>query len=259
LYLLFSLSGSGRNGRSSHGHNDALSIEVSAGGRAFIVDAGSYVYTADLHQRHLFRSTAYHSTIQIDAAEQNTTNERVPFVIGNEAHPRLLDWETTPERDYVRAEHAGYARLGQTVTHRRSVTFDKTGGWWLVEDEILGTGEHAIAVRFHFDAGLEVEARGGKHADAMDEWMAVACDKMNENAVRLFVCALDLQQPPTLEQQFTSNHYGSKLPSVSACWSVTASLPCKLRWAIVPLNAGESIEERMKVVQSLKPNDGQAV
>lgn len=255
-YLLFNLSGAGGNGRGSHGHNDALSIEVSAGGRAFIVDPGTYVYTADLLQRHLFRSTAYHSTIQIDDAEQKTTNAGTPFVIGDEAHCRLLDWETTPELDYVRAEHAGYARLGQSVTHRRSVTFDKTDGWWLVQDEIRGEGEHTIAVRFHFDAGLEVEARGGKHGDAIDECIAVAWDTMSENAARLFVCALDLQQPPHLEQQFTSKHYGSKLSSVSACWSVTTSLPCKLRWAIVPVGDGESIEKRMKVVQSRKSNDG---
>ncbi|MBC8030879.1 MAG: alginate lyase family protein [Pyrinomonadaceae bacterium] len=255
-YLLFNLSGAGGKRRGSHGHNDALSIEVSAGGRAFIVDPGSYVYTADLHQRHLFRSTAHHSTIQIDAVDQNTTNELAPFVIGDEAHPRLLDWQTTPERDYVRAEHAGYARLGQSVTHRRSVTFDKAAGWWLVEDKILGTGEHTIAVRFHFDAGLDVEARHEKSADGSGQSMVVACDKMademSENAARLFVCALDSQQQPQLEQQFTSKHYGSKLPSVSACWSVTASLPCKFRWAIVAVGVGESVEERLKVVQSPK-------
>ena len=29
LYLLFNASGSGVNGRGSHGHNDALSLEVS--------------------------------------------------------------------------------------------------------------------------------------------------------------------------------------------------------------------------------------
>ncbi|HEX2270530.1 MAG TPA: heparinase II/III family protein, partial [Pyrinomonadaceae bacterium] len=38
LYLCFNASGSGINGRGSHGHNDALSIEVAAGGRVFIVD-----------------------------------------------------------------------------------------------------------------------------------------------------------------------------------------------------------------------------
>src|SRR5437870_7060321 len=63
LYLLFSASESGIKGRGSHGHNDALSIEVSACGTAFIIDPGSYVYTAHLHERNLFRSTAYHSTV----------------------------------------------------------------------------------------------------------------------------------------------------------------------------------------------------
>ena len=43
LYLCFNASGTGINGRGSHGHNDALSIEVSAGNRAFIVDPGTHV------------------------------------------------------------------------------------------------------------------------------------------------------------------------------------------------------------------------
>jgi hypothetical protein len=90
LYLHFNAGGIGVNGRGSHGHNDALSIEVSAGGTAFIVDPGSYVYTANLHERNLFRSTAWHSTVQVDGAEQNTIDERVPFVIGNEAQLKYL-------------------------------------------------------------------------------------------------------------------------------------------------------------------------
>ncbi|HMH43206.1 MAG TPA: alginate lyase family protein, partial [Pyrinomonadaceae bacterium] len=71
LYLLFNASESGINGRGSHGHNDALSIEVSAGDAAFIVDPGSYIYTSNLPERHVFRSTAYHSTVQVDGQEQN--------------------------------------------------------------------------------------------------------------------------------------------------------------------------------------------
>src|SRR6185295_3850067 len=53
-YLCFNASGPGINGRGSHGHNDALSIEVSVSGRAFIVDPGTYVYSADLQKRHQF-------------------------------------------------------------------------------------------------------------------------------------------------------------------------------------------------------------
>ena len=111
----------------SHRHNDALSVEVSACGRAFIVDPGSYVYTADLHERHLFRSTAYHSTVQIDDVEQNTIREDAPFVIGDEARARVSLWESTPERDRIVAEHSGYERLAEPVRHRRAITFHKSG------------------------------------------------------------------------------------------------------------------------------------
>ncbi|HEV7375557.1 MAG TPA: alginate lyase family protein, partial [Pyrinomonadaceae bacterium] len=66
LYLLFNASGNGLSGRGSHGHNDALSLEVSACGTSFITDPGTYVYSADLRERQLFRSTAYHSTVEVD-------------------------------------------------------------------------------------------------------------------------------------------------------------------------------------------------
>jgi hypothetical protein len=239
LFLLFNASGVGTGVPGSHGHNDALAIEVSACGSAFIVDPGTYVYNADLRERHLFRSTAYHSTIQIDDAEQNTTNERVPFVIGDEARSKILRWETGSERDYVVAEHAGYERLAQPVRHQRKVTFEKTERWWLVEDELLGKGEHTIAVRFHFDAGLEVEAYG--------ESIVAARDKVS--GARLFVCPLDLQQPPRFEPQFSSKHYGSKFPSVSACWATSTSVPCRLRWALVPVCPGESDLGRLNMVR----------
>src|SRR5829696_346428 len=148
LYLCFNASDAGINGRGSHGHNDALSIEVSAGGRAFIVDPGTYVYSADLVKRHEFRSTAYHSTVQIDGLEQNTTDLQTPFVIGNEARPRVLEWKTNDDFDKVVAEHYGYS-----VTHRRTVTFDKRERLWLIDDEFFGEGEHVYEARFHFAPG----------------------------------------------------------------------------------------------------------
>ena len=164
LYLCFNASGAGINGRGSHGHNDALSIEVSAGGRAFIVDPGTYVYSADLAKRHEFRSTAYHSTVQIDGREQNTIDIQTPFVIGNEANPHVLEWTTNDDFDKVVAEHYGYSPL----THRRTVTFNKRERYWLIDDEFFGDGEHVFEARFHFAPGLDVnvhdaavEARDG--------------------------------------------------------------------------------------------------
>jgi heparinase II/III-like protein len=243
LYLLFNIGASGMAGRGSHGHNDALAIEVSACGRAFLVDPGTYVYTADLTERQLFRSTAYHSTLQLNGEEQNVTNERTPFVIGNEAHPRALRWESNAERDLVSAEHIGYERLAEPIRHRRTIIFEKAARRWFVEDELPATGKHTITARFHFDAGLDIEPYGHNCVMAQDK----------KNGARLFICPLDIHEPPRFEHQFSSRHYGLKLPSVSACWSIKTTTPCTLRWAILPFCAGESELERLEMVSKLRP------
>ena len=193
LYLLFNASGNGLSGRGSHGHNDALSVEVSAGGSSFIVDPGTYVYSHDPHERHLFRSTAYHSTVEVDTAEQNTTAERLPFVLGDEAHPRVLRWETTGKRDLVIAEHDGYKRLPAPVTHRRAVEFMKRERYWMIEDTLLGEGEHLFRFRFHMASGLETSI----HTDTMLR----ACDKIKN--VRLHRPARSRREAE-LEPRFAS-------------------------------------------------------
>ncbi len=238
--MLFNANSAQNKRPASHRHNDALSFELSACGRAFIVDPGTFVYTADLHERHLFRSTAYHSTVQIDDEEQNTILEEAPFAFGDEARARVLVWESSPERDRVVAEHTGYERLANPVTPRRTVSFDKAHRCWLIEDELTGKGEHKIATRFHFDAGLDVKPFDNNAVIAGDE----------SSVARLLVRSLDLDQPAELQPQYTSRHYGAKAESTTACWTITTSLPCKLRWALIPICAGGDQNERMKVVQS---------
>ena len=209
LYLCFNASGIGVNGRGSHGHNDVLSVEVSAGGRAIIVDPGTYVYSADLAKRHEFRSTAYHSTVQIDGLEQNTICIDTPFVIGNEAKPRVLEWKTSDDFDKVVAEHYGYP-----VTHRRTVTFDKRARLWVIDDEFFGDGEHVYEARFHFAPGFDVIVNGA----------AV-------EAGGLVVALLDPNVQPVLENQSASIDYGQMSDSVSACWKISGK-PRKLTWQI---------------------------
>src|SRR6185436_1464739 len=111
LFLLFSATATQKGRPASHRHNDLLSVEVSALGRAFIVDPGSYVYTADLHERQLFRSTAYHSTLQIDDVEQMPISEATPFLVEGNAAAEILKWSQTETSELVVAEHSGYRRL----------------------------------------------------------------------------------------------------------------------------------------------------
>ncbi|HYY58801.1 MAG TPA: heparinase II/III-family protein, partial [Pyrinomonadaceae bacterium] len=245
-YLLFNASDSGLGGRGSHGHNDALSIEVSACGSLFIVDPGTYAYRADYHGRHLFRSTAYHSTVEVDGAEQNTIDQEWLFFIGNEARPRALLWETTPERDIAVAEHYGYKRLSAPVLHRRSVRFDKRERYWTIEDSLMGEGEHVFRFHFHIADRIETSIR----ADAI----VCACDRIS--GARLLICALDRFGQPSLEPRFTSRDYGARSASLSACWSVRSGAPLVARWAIVPVCRDEDETARLELISRLKERAG---
>jgi uncharacterized heparinase superfamily protein len=238
MYMLFNASGNGLRGRGSHGHNDALSVEVSACGAAFIVDPGSYVYSVDLHARHLFRSTAYHSTVQIDEAEQNTTNEEAPFIIGNEAQPRVIEWTPGEEMDLVVAEHDGYRRLTKPVTHRRAVNFDRLNRGWLIEDSFTGDGEHEFAFRFHFAPGLSSRIRHDRIVEVTDK----------RNRARLLIVASGLEVRAELEDLSSSHDYGARQPSKSVCWKVRAAVPLSARFSLVPVAACEDENERMAML-----------
>jgi hypothetical protein len=245
LYLLMSACGAGLKGRGSHAHNDALSLEVSACGSDFIVDPGTYVYTRDLHARGQFRSTAWHSTVEIDGTEQNTTDERTPFRIGDEARPRLLHFTKAKDQDTVSAEHHGYERLSRPVTHARTVTLDKRARLFLVEDSFTGAGLHTFRFFFHAGRGIapSVRARG---AELYDE----------RNGARLLFVSYGMDSEPTVEPRFTSRDYGERVASQSLCWTLDARAPLKVAWTLVPIRADEDEGERLKMVERLMKSEG---
>ncbi len=76
LYLIFSNTSLScypdlnRNMLGTHTHADGLSFELSIGKQDFIIDPGSYVYTASAVDRNKFRSTVMHNTLTIDGQDQ---------------------------------------------------------------------------------------------------------------------------------------------------------------------------------------------
>jgi hypothetical protein len=247
LFVLMSASGAGLKGRGSHAHNDALSLEVSACGSDFIVDPGTYVYTRDLRARQQFRSTAWHSTVEIDGTEQNTTDESAPFRIGDEARPRLLRFTKAKDQDTVSAEHHGYERLSRPVTHARTVTLDKRARLFLVEDSFTGAGLHTF--RFFFHAGRDISAR-------VREGFAELYDE--RNGARLLIVSYGIDSKPTVEPRSTSRDYGERVASESLCWTFNASAPLQVAWTLVPVCADEDEGERLKMVEQLMKSEGQS-
>jgi uncharacterized heparinase superfamily protein len=137
-----------------HGHADALAIWLSIGDEYFLVDAGTYAYHSHPDWREYFRGTAAHNTARIDGQNQSQIAGR--FLWSAKANARMLRFENNAEEVVIEAEHDGYQRLPEPVTHRRTVALDRRTGNTSIEDNFHGSGRHQIELFFHMHEDAEV-------------------------------------------------------------------------------------------------------
>lgn len=100
----------------SHGKNDKLSFELQVNGKDVILDPGSFIYSADVQTRNLFRSTQSHSTIHIDGREQNRwpDGKYSIFNLYNESKCELISlsqWEIVLLCSYRKVRHRRAFRI----------------------------------------------------------------------------------------------------------------------------------------------------
>ncbi|MGB5152157.1 MAG: alginate lyase family protein, partial [Candidatus Sulfotelmatobacter sp.] len=152
--LLMDFGPLGFTATAGHGHADALSIWLSIGDQYFLVDAGTYAYHSHPEWRTYFRGTAAHNTALVDGQDQSKMAGR--FLWGAKANARLLRFESGSEQVTIEAEHDGYLRLPEPVTHRRTVGFDRATGNISIEDNFCGTGRHEVELFFHMHEEAEV-------------------------------------------------------------------------------------------------------
>jgi hypothetical protein len=178
LFVLVRCGDVGVGGRGSHAHNDALSFELAIGDQPLVIDPGSYVYTADPTERNRFRSTAFHSTLEIDGAEQNPLREDALFVMEDRRAAEGLDWSDDAARPSFLGRHRGYEGLAQPAIHTRRFELDTAAMMLRITDRVDSVGKHALrwtfplapsaaeasgsraTARFPSGARLEIEAPG---------------------------------------------------------------------------------------------------
>jgi uncharacterized heparinase superfamily protein len=157
----------------------------------------------------------------------------------------VIEWETNAEFDYIVAEHDGYRRLTEPLTHRRSLRFEKAARYWLIEDSFTGAGTHEFAFRFHCAPGIDVQVSPDGNVQL--------CDKINGTC--LLIAALTESAPPLLEPGFASANYGAKEASTIVCWLQRGSAPLR-RWALIPSSGSEDERRVTRLVASLRAETG---
>jgi hypothetical protein len=154
------------HGQGGHGHNDALSFELSVGGRPVVVDPGSYIYTADAAARNAFRSTAAHSTLRVDGREQNDMTRNL-FTLVDRSRAQAL----RVEKGRFVGRHDGF---GMPCVR----SFELGDGELRVIDVVEGSDDHLLEWALPLDPGCEAELDSGTVIICAGEWqVAVTSDR----------------------------------------------------------------------------------
>ena len=111
----------------SHTHNDLLSFEIYAYGRALVVDAGIGMTYDDPLYLTWYKSAPAHNTVVVNGKEMKREGIR-----GEDVR-----WGIAGEIEYFAAGHNGYLEAFG-VRHRRQVVFVKPD-FWFVLDDLAGT------------------------------------------------------------------------------------------------------------------------
>ncbi len=160
LHVLVDAGPLGYPSIAAHGHADALSLCLALDGAWWLVDPGTYAYHSDPRWRNYFRGTAAHNTVVVDGCDQSDIGG--PFLWTRHARATLESHgEDATAGQWVVASHDGYARRG--ALHRRRVEVHPDNRRVRVIDAVLGNGEHALDVHFHFapDVMLAADPEGG--------------------------------------------------------------------------------------------------
>lgn len=149
LYLAIRCGRGDWNKIGNHAHNDNLSFELAWDGTSVVVDPGTYVYTASIDQRNLYRSTGMHNTLVLEGREQNEwqPGREGLFLLRDRSRAGVEEFR----EEYFVGVHEGFG-----VTHRRRIAIG--------EDSITGIdecrAEGAKRVLFHFSPEIRVTLAG---------------------------------------------------------------------------------------------------
>jgi hypothetical protein len=138
----------------AHGHADALSFTLSAGGLPILVDPGTFAYHTERRWRDYFRGTSAHNTLRVDGEDQSIAAGN--FLWLQHAQARVESFESRADGERMVASHTGYRRFEDPVRHRRTWVYERSLRRLHITDEVQCRGAHRLEWFWHFAPGCGV-------------------------------------------------------------------------------------------------------
>jgi hypothetical protein len=122
-----------------HGHPDSLAVDVSAFGQTILKDIGSLGYSNPMHAKVAVKTRA-HSVLTVDGQDMLTR------------FPEYLGGGVTGDVQWA----AGAMDWPDGIRHTRRVAFVPDPGYFIIEDQVTGSGTHQVDQLWRFAANVSV-------------------------------------------------------------------------------------------------------
>ncbi|HEX7320352.1 MAG TPA: alginate lyase family protein [bacterium] len=233
IYVLYDVGELGIGKVAGHGHDDLTSVVISINNNEFIIDPGTYTYSAQDPRRSYLRSTSAHNTILID----NT--------------PRIkplssFDWDKTIKGHAIRygfLDKIDFAEASYDykahVTHRRKTVLQKHG-WIGIQDHIAGHGLHQVELNFHLSPEVIIVDHTGN---------SILC-RNRRNYLILYVSNYDYALSVVKDE--VSYTYGISIPSKTIKLAAHRFLPETVTTLFVPSFGKPNIMSEQALDQAFK-------
>ncbi|HEX8090983.1 MAG TPA: alginate lyase family protein [Blastocatellia bacterium] len=228
----FAIIDCGPHGASScgHAHADALAVEFASGQASWLVDPGTFTYTADLSARDLFRGTAAHNTVTVDGESQSVPDG--PFSWKHIASATTHEFIAGESFNYFEGSHNGYERLTDPVTHTRAVLLVKRDArlssptYLIIRDRMAARHGHDYAVRYHLPARCRAVVKDDR------------IEASHRSGAKLSISVFGETEPKSrVTQGAVSRVYGKSEPAPVAVFEATAERDQEFMSFILPLTA----------------------
>ena len=210
---------------------DQLHVDLWWGGLNFARDPGTYLYNGPSPWDNAFAGTAVHNTVTVDCRDQMRRAGRFLWLNWSHAYGQSSS-RATGFPDHFEGEHDGYRQLG--IKHRRWINYVGDDAWVIVDD-VLGSGEHAI--RLHWllpDRPLEVIPGKDFSASLSAEHARFRWNIFSSvpGAPAIIRAGKNLQANEEIPNEellgWESPTYGELHPAISLSYRVQAPLPVRL-------------------------------
>ena len=223
----------------AHAHADALAIEFAAQGKTWLIDPGTFTYTADAQMRNRFRSTEAHNTVTVDGLSQSVPAG--PFSWHFIASARANEFIAGESLNYFAGSHNGYERLRDPVRHTRAVICAKQNqegqpraslpAYLIVRDGFTAQSQHHYSIRYHLAPGCTAFASGNR---------VIVTDP---HGAKLNLIAFGEVRPQArIIKSLVSRAYGQCEPALAAVFEASGQGPQQFTTLIIPALNDQSIQ-----------------